>query len=151
MSVTNWNSVTAPALFGVAALAISSQAAIATPTTLVCSNDTRPDFGGMTVDLDEAGGTATINYPARTEYRVSPPQTYPAHSVGPFRATFDVKQVVFDQQDQTGSIALYAHYTIDRLTGALFEFSSMYAPFNQAGPRDRVVYQYTCHVGHPQF
>jgi len=151
MSVTKWNSATGLLLSGAAALAMSSQAAMAAQTTLVCNNDTRPDFEGMTVALDEARGTVTFNHPAHTIGRI--PHTFPARSDGPFAATFDSKTITVDIPTYTSGdgIINYSHYTIDRVTADLLQFDSSNAPFDQAAERDKVMYHFTCHVARALF
>lgn len=140
-------------LFGMAMLLITSPAAQARPVTLVCNNDTRPDLGQITVDLDEAAATATLNFPARMipngRY---PPISSPASSVGPLPARFDAKSVTFDQQKAvTDTITVYNHYTVDRVTAVLLSYFSQSAPWDQAAPKDRAMYHYTCHIGTAQF
>jgi hypothetical protein len=103
-------------LAALAMLAAMSQPSRAALTTLVCTNSSA--YPTFTVDLDEAKGTATINYPARSF--TTPHVDVPAHSDGPFAAKFEAKTVTFDKKvggDPPGN----DHFTIDRLTGEFQE------------------------------
>jgi hypothetical protein len=66
----------------------ASTAALADPTTLICSLDGRPDLPPTTIDLNEAASTATVNHPAGTYSTGS--------SSGTLAAKFDPKTVTFD-------------------------------------------------------
>lgn len=137
------------AMAGVAVLALP-QAALAAPVVLVCISDAAN--GQMTVDLDAAASTATITYPAGT-VPSRPPVSFPARSIGPLAARFEPRSVTFDNQSTAyaGAPTIYEHFTVDRLTGNLLDYYSAYAPWDQAGPRTRAMYHYTCHVGTAQF
>ena len=139
------------ALLGAAILIAASQIALAAPTTLVCHNDSRPGDPDITVDLNDAKGTATINNPAyyMPNGNLSP-VFVPASSAGPFAAKFDARTITFDQKIVDGP-ATYHHHTIDRLTGVLFQYSSVDAPWDRAKPQNRVMYHFTCHVGKAKF
>jgi hypothetical protein len=47
-------------LLGITMLLTASTAALAAPTTLICTNNQRPSDPAFTIDLDEAKGTVTI-------------------------------------------------------------------------------------------
>lgn len=131
------------------ALLMSSTTTLADPTTLVCNNDTRPDLGPISVDLNQAQGTVTENAPARSVPNGDlPPIDMPAASNGPFPAKFDAKTISFDRKVNDQS---YWHITIDRVTGVLLWYSSDFAPWDEATPENRAMFQYSCHVGQTQF
>ncbi len=139
--------------YAILALAMSCQAAMAGPITLVCENGLRPDqVPYLTVALDDSKNMVTINYPVTSVSYVAnaPPVITPAYSAGPLAARFDPTTIVFDRHDRE-SVGSYQHFTIDRLTAVLMYYSSMYAPFDQAKPTDRVIWRYACQVGKAQF
>jgi len=133
-------------IFLTLAIMVMSQPAIAAPTTLVCSNDTRPDLAQVTVVLEEAKDTAVLNYDASGQM--------PASTKGPFTATYSPQTVTFDDNNEhpdNGQWAYYNHYTIDRMTLIFLNYSSMKAPWDQAAPEDKALWHYTCHLGKVQF
>jgi hypothetical protein len=125
----------------------------AATTTLICHNDDRPDFGQISVILNEAKGTVSINYPARSVPNGRfPPIDVPASSTGPMTAKFGSDSIDFSQQKaETDTLTLYSRYNIDRLTGVLLAYQSTNAPWDKAAPRDRVMWHYSCHKGEKQF
>lgn len=125
----------------------------AATTTLICHNDDRPDFGQISVILNEAKGTVTINYPARSVPNGRfPPIDVPASSSGPITAKFSSETIDFSQEKAlTGTLTQYSRYTIDRLTGVLLAYQSNNAPWERAAAHDRVMWHYTCHKGEKQF
>jgi hypothetical protein len=137
-------------LFTLSGLAMIAAPAYAAPTTLVCDNGLRPDqVPHITVDLNAAERTVTVNYPATSIYYGSLPTETPAHSVGPINAVFDAKTIVFDLRDQEPGF--FKHFTLDRMTGVLLDYNSVGAPFDNASPNDRAVWSYNCQVGTPKF
>lgn len=137
------------AMAGTAMLALP-QGALAVPTTLVCNMEN--SNGQITIDLDASSSTATINYPGGTTPS-NPPISFAARSVGPLAAQFDPKSVTFDKQttDYVGAPTQYEHFTIDRVTGSLQDYISAGAPWDQAQPRTKGIWKYSCHVGTTQF
>ena len=121
-----------------AMLMATCQPVLAASTTLVCTRPP-PNDRKITIDLNEAKGTATVNYAAW--------DSMPASSLGPIAATFDSKTVTFDTKNGTR----YDHYTIDRVTLDFTNYGSEGAPFDQAAQQDRVIYEYTCSIGKKQF
>jgi hypothetical protein len=131
-----------------AVLLVAGQSVFADPITLLCANITRPDFSTLTVDLDEAQGLATVNWPTSSiPNGAYPPIIVAAYSSGPLKAKFDPKSVTFDENRGEG----YIRYTIDRLTGELLQYQSHGAPWDQVGPNNRVLYRHSCRVGKTQF
>ena len=126
------------ALVALVLLAVSSQAARAETTTLFCTRPP-PNDRKITIDLNEAKGTANVNYAAW--------DTMPAFSFGPVVATFEPKTVTFDTKNGTR----YEHYTIDRMTLDFTAYFSENARFDQAAQQDKVIYEYTCEVGKAKF
>ncbi len=114
------------------------QPALAAPTTLVCTRPP-PNDRKITIDLDEAKGTAIVNYAAW--------DAMPAFSFGPVAATFGSKTVAFNSKIG----ARYEQSTIDRMTLDFAAYFSENSPFDQAAQRDRVIYEYSCQVGKAQF
>ncbi len=111
--------------------------AVAASTTLVC---TYPAHRKITVDLNEAQGTAIVNFAAYGD-------ALPAETLGPLAATFDSNGVIFDYKTGTR----YDHYTINRIT---LDFTLAYstgAPFDQAPQQNRFIMEYTCQVAKAQF
>ena len=133
-----------------AAMLALPQAALAVPTTLVCIMEN--GIGQLTIDLDSSASTATINYPAGLTPS-NPPISFAARSVGPLAAQFDPKSVTFDKQTTAyaGAPTQYEHFTVDRVTGSLQDYISAGAPWDQAQPRMKGIWKYSCHVGTTQF
>jgi hypothetical protein len=112
----------------------ASTAAMADPTTLVCSSTRRPDIE-RDVDLNEANGTATVSAEGI--------------SWGPSVAKFDSKSVTFGYFRK--DVDVYDHFIIDRLTGVMSDYSSIQAPYDLAGPDNRFIEPFACQVGHAKF
>ena len=111
-------------LWGMAALAISCQAALAKPTTLICNNAN----GTFTIDIDEARHTVTMN---------------DARNLGTVAAVFNSKKITFTEvQAPGGDPQNNWNYTIDRLTGIVSMITD---------PGLRFPNLFTCHVGKSQF
>jgi hypothetical protein len=134
------------ALVVLAVLAASPQAARADTKILVCTHDgigTPPYGPTYTVELNEAERTATINFSA-----VTGQWPYPAHSRGPLPAVFDTKSITLDNNNDPG---FFMHFSIDRITGVLLNYTSVGAPWDQAGPQNRVIFRFPCEVGRAKF
>ena len=129
-----------------AMVVFSSKIASADTKTLVCKWN-GGDTPLVTIDLNEAQGTATYNTPAWINSGIP----IPATSTGQLPAKFDPKTVTFDQQIQSGNATVYMHYTLDRVTGLFSIYESQEAPFDQALQQNRSMSQYTCHVATAQF
>jgi hypothetical protein len=126
------------------------QPALAIEKTLICDNGLRPDqVPHITMDLDEANSTVTVNYPATSIYYDSLLKDTPARSVGPVAAAFDPKSIVFDLRDQEPGF--YKHFTLDRLTGVLLDYNSVDAPYDKAPATDKGVWSYNCQLGTAKF
>jgi len=91
-------------------LATGSQAARAETTTLVC---TTGEPSPTTVDLNEARGTVTLNFPAVQLPATTPPATLPARSES-YAAEYDQKTITVETHDE-----MHKTYTINRLTGII--------------------------------
>jgi hypothetical protein len=131
------------ALLGVSILVAASQATLAVQTTLVCSGP----WGLFTIDLNEAAGAVTLNYPAKPVPETVPPSVIPASTVGPFAAKFNGKSIPF--VSPFGDPTVHENWTLDRLTGVLLEYRGVNAPYDRATLRN--VFSHTCHVGRKQF
>jgi len=98
----------------------SSGTALAKPTTLICDTGQSTDLAPATVELNEAQGAATVNFPPIRNPLTN--QTIPEASFGPFPAAFDPHTIVFS--GNTGgknhfSNNLFTNFVINRLTGSL--------------------------------
>lgn len=123
-------------------LMASYHVAQAAPTTLVCTGNNAT----FTLDLNEAKGTVTNNYPAAPLYPGSP-QTFPARTEGPFPATFDSKTIAWDcatESDKKASASIRRPSSLDRMTGILQQ-----QVCDQTGCSG--IYNYNCHRGEQQF
>jgi len=140
---------------GLALLLVAAGPALAEPTTLICTGADvqRGTTLPINIDLDEPASAVTINYPAHTDASTTPPTPIAATSDGPLDAIFDPKTVVFNMQKpgSGATVMRYSHYTLDRLTGALIQYDSNNAPFDQADPKDKSIYHYSCHLAKAQF
>jgi len=147
MSLTKRNCAGRWLLLGIILAVGASQSAFAAPTSLVCNNESRPGDPLITIDLDDAKGTATLNFPA---FNLPPPSRghVPARSVGPLAAKFNPKAITFSYTDDSTG---FHDYRIDRLTGVLLSFFGHGAKFEQADPKNRVMYRWTCQVGKAKF
>ncbi len=143
-----WAGVARRTLLAAAILVAADRATLAAPATLVCHNNSRASDPDITVDLNDAKGTVTINNPA---YYVPGNVFVPASSAGPFAAKFDARTITFDQKKDLGGTMRYTHNRMDRLTGVFFQYNSDGAPWDQAKPQYRVMYHFTCHVGKAKF
>ena len=156
MSFGKLNDCARVTLLALALLARSSQIARADPTTLVCTSDNSNFNPSPTFDLNEARGTAIINYPGTTiqfpgKYADGsdvPPTVTPAHSVGPLAATFDSRTVTFEARQPH----FRDHYTVDRMTLVITDYSNdSDMSFDQAASTDKLIVRYDCHIGKAQF
>jgi len=130
------------ALVALMMLMAGSQAALAAPTTLVCTGND----GTLTLDLNEAKGTVTADYPAMPVYPGSK-QTIDARTTGPFPATFVPKTITWDaatESDKKADAGIRRPSSLDRMTGALQE-----QVCNQTGCSG--IYAYNCRKGEQQF
>jgi hypothetical protein len=141
MAVFKVNGCAHAAIVALATLAATAQGARAETTTLVCPAIT-PSWPTLEIDLNEAQGTATVNWDAWLGPGGKP---FPARSDGSFAASFNSKSVTFDDNHNG-----YNHFEINRLTGTLVLHSSG-APWDQSPESDRVATQWGCHVGKKQF
>ncbi len=82
------------------------QPAPAAVTTLVCPPYS-PAWAPLEIDLNEANGTATVNWDAW----IHGGRTSPAFSEGTFPASFNSKSVTFEDKAR--------HFEINRLTGTV--------------------------------
>jgi hypothetical protein len=131
-------------LLGVAILMAASQAALAAPVTLICT----PVFNVViTIDLNEAAHTVTINNLASYDSATTPPTVIPASSSGPIAAKFDSKMITFAQH--FAKFGTYENWTLDRRTGELLEYRGVNAPYDRATSRN--VFKRTCHVEKTKF
>jgi hypothetical protein len=136
-----------------ASAAFVCQGALAAPITLICNNGLRDDQQPhITIDLDEAKSTTTVNYPATSidysSHGIPNPVVTPAHSTGPLMAAFNSKTIRFDLHDNSEG----SYYTLDRMTGVLLYYiSANGVPFDQASPQDRGIWTYNCEVGNAKF
>ena len=117
-----WTKATRTILFGVAALALSHQMALADPVTLVCTNPYQPANAPFTMIVDQAQGTVTISNPAEGSASANS-ATYPA--------TFNPQQVTFVANDW--------NYTMDRVSGSV------------TAAQPGVAMHFPCQVGKAQF
>jgi hypothetical protein len=130
MAMLKLNGPAGAALGALALLASSSQAALAATTKLVCLWPV--GSGLITLELNEAKGTATIRYPAGINQFAIPERYRPAHAEGPVKATFGSKTVTFDIVKSSDGHTTYQHFVLDRATFA-FTFDQGYdAPFDKA-------------------
>ena len=137
-------------LLGIALVAAASQPLLAAPTSLVCDSQSRPGDPAITIDLDEAKGTATLHFPART-LPSRPPGHVPAKSFGPFAAKFTPKEITFSHTYPQGNETAFQDYRIDRLTGDMTDFFAHGAKFERADPKMRLMSRWTCQVGKAKF
>jgi hypothetical protein len=108
MSLSKLNGGARAALVALVVLIATGQPALAAVTTLVCPAYS-PSWPPLEIELNEAKGTATVNWDAW----IGPDRTHPASSEGTFAASFNSKSVTFDDNTQS------RHFEINRLTGAL--------------------------------
>lgn len=139
-----WAIAAGRTLLGVAILMAANQATLAAPVTLVCTGG----LGPLTLDLNEAARTVTINFPARPVHETNPPTLIPAVSKGPFAAKFNSKAITFvEPVDSSGTV--YENWNLNRLTGILLEYRGVNAPYNRATLRN--AWSRTCQVGKAKF
>jgi len=131
-------------LLGAAILMAASRAALAAPVTLVCTGG----LGPLTLDLNEAAHTVTMNFPAKPVPETTPPTLIPASSTGPMAAKFDSKMITFVSPVGGGG-TVYENWTLDRLTGVLMEYRGVNAPYDRATLRN--AWSRNCHVGKAKF
>jgi hypothetical protein len=149
-TMNRWFTPSRFALAVLPATALVSATAFGAPTSLVCSNESRPGDPAITVDLDEGKNTAKVNYPAQT-LPSTPPTYSPPRSFGPYKAIFSAKQITFSYTTPSGNETNYNRWEIDRLTGAMLYYFGIGADFEQASPNRRVMYQFNCQVAKAKF
>jgi hypothetical protein len=132
------------ALVALVMLVASSQIALANTTTLVCAAPSAA-WPTLNVELNEAKGTATLNWGAHAPYPGG--AIMPAYSVGPLTATFDTKSVTFDNNANNG----HQHFVIDRMRASVTIYGSGSLPFDQTPSQDRFVNMFDCQIGKAKF
>lgn len=123
------NRVARKILLAAICLLATGAAAIADPTTLVCSNDERPSDPPFKITLDQAHSTVTI---------VTTAQQYAPASTSTYPAIFDSQEIHF----VWGTVGNQWNESIDRLTGVV----TIVAQSDSS-----VVLHNHCHVGQAQF
>jgi hypothetical protein len=134
-----WAGAARRLLLGIAALLVTSTAALADPTTLICDTHESNQAGPFTVDLNEAQSTVSFHSSG-----LAPSGGYPGTSGvtrGPFPASFNPNTITF-ADDSPDAVSTYI---INRVAATVEE--------TDVGKAVSMTWHsvWTCQVGKAQF
>jgi hypothetical protein len=128
-----WVGAARRALLGSALFLTASAPALAGSTTLICNMDAANSWKQdepTIVELNEAQGTVVVHFsPLTLPLNGS---HSPASSIGPLPGTFSADTISFVDPHPPG---ILSNFTINRLTGALFESNSNWRWICQPGKK----------------